>query len=227
MLIWGKIFSDRTLRFQFLGSFILLLFLLFSLTQFLDYVENRAGIVLYDPLLELFNPVDLTWLTFFVLYSSIITVIIRVRLKPDLILLGVQTYFLMVIFRIICMYLVPLDPPSQMILLKDPLVEIIGGTGKTLTRDLFFSGHTATMFILYLIAKEERYMGQILLLGTIIVGLLVLIQHVHYTIDVLAAIIFSYTSYFIIKRFKRKTLNRIRNYYSGDTVNNSQNKRMF
>lgn len=227
MLIWGKIFSDRTLRFQFLGSFILLLFLLFSLTQFLDYVENRAGIVLYDPLLELFNPVDLTWFTFFVLYSSIITVIIRVRLKPDLILLGVQTYFLMVIFRIICMYLVPLDPPSQMILLKDPLVEIIGGTGKTLTRDLFFSGHTATMFILYLIAKEERYMGQILLLGTIIVGLLVLIQHVHYTIDVLAAIIFSYTSYFIIKRFKRKTLNRIRNYYSGDTVNNSQNKRMF
>jgi membrane-associated phospholipid phosphatase len=80
-----------------------------------------------------------------------------------------------------------------MILLNDPFVQFFG-SGDVLTKDLFFSGHTATLFLLFLIS-EKKYLKIIFLLCTILVGIAVLLQHVHYTIDVLAAPFFAYASY--------------------------------
>ena len=48
------------------------------------------------------------------------------------------------------MWATPLDPPPGMIVLEDPLVQLFGGASRPLTRDLFFSGHTSTMFLLFL-----------------------------------------------------------------------------
>jgi membrane-associated phospholipid phosphatase len=98
----------------------------------------------------------------------------------------------MVIFRMIAMYLLPLDPPPAMIPLQDPMVEFFG-TGKLLTRDLFFSGHTSTLFLLFLVTP--RGILKSLFLGcTILVAVAVLVQHVHYTIDVFAAPFFAYAA---------------------------------
>ena len=62
----------------------------------------------------------------------------------------------MVVVRMCAMYMLPLDPPVNMIILNDPLVEFFG-TGQTLTKDLFFSGHTATLFILFLVSEKKIY----------------------------------------------------------------------
>ncbi len=43
---------------------------------------------------------------------------------------------------------------ANMIILNDPLVEFFG-TGQTLTKDLFFSGHTATLLILFLVSEKK------------------------------------------------------------------------
>jgi membrane-associated phospholipid phosphatase len=102
------------------------------------------------------------------------------------------------------MYSIPLDPPPEMISLKDPFVELFG-TGNTLDRDLFFSGHTSTMFMLFLLAYKPIY-KKLFLTGIILVGASVILQHAHYTIDVLVAPFVAYASFRIAGQIVTKTV---------------------
>jgi membrane-associated phospholipid phosphatase len=160
--------------------------------------------VLNDPLLALFSPIDVTYFTFGILYLSLFTGLISLSRHPKSLILAMQAYSLLTLFRIAAMYVMPLDPPATMLPLADPLVELFG-TGKLLTRDLFFSGHTSIMFILFLTAKD-KILRMILLIGTISIALLVLVQHVHYTVDVLAALFFAWGAYSIIRKLNGETI---------------------
>jgi hypothetical protein len=85
-------------------------------------------------------------------------------------------------------YLVQLDPPHELIRLKDPLTSITyGGRDLFMTKDLFFSGHTSNMLLLALCfdKKTDKFFA---FLATFLVGILVLFQHVHYSIDVIGAV---------------------------------------
>lgn len=199
---WREFISVKGNRIELVLTVVLLALILFSLTNFINFVEERPGVVFTDPVLSLFNPVNLTWLTFGIIYISLITAIISFSGNPKILLPAVQLYTLMVMVRITAMYLLPLDPPATLIVLKDPIVEFFG-TGQTLTKDLFFSGHTATLFILFLV-EEKRILKSVFLICTVVVAISVLIQHVHYTIDVFAAVFFTYTSYEILKIVRNK-----------------------
>lgn len=67
--------------------------------------------------------------------------------------------------------------------------------------DLFFSGHTALLFIFFSISRRS-----IFALLTIVLAFLLMIQRVHYSIDVIAAVPFAFgivfTIEWILKRFK-------------------------
>jgi membrane-associated phospholipid phosphatase len=120
---------------------------------------------------------------------------------PDFLLIAMQSYALTATFRMLAMYSIPLDPPETIIPLIDPFVEFFGG-GTTLEKDLFFSGHTSTMFLLFLTARQ-RVIRKIFLILTILVGLCVLLQHVHYTVDVIIAPFVAFTSYRIALCFNK------------------------
>lgn len=196
---WKIFLANKSSRNQFLISTGLLIILLFMLPKFLLFVENRSGVVLNDPVLTLFSPIDFTWLIFIIIYLSVFLTIIKLLDNPLQILKGIRVYALMVFSRMLAMYLIPLEPPPLMIELRDPLVEIIGGAGQVLTKDLFFSGHTATMFIMYLITKKNGLFKNCLLIATISIAILVLLQHIHYSIDVLTAFFISYTSFKVVE----------------------------
>ncbi len=194
--------TKRNFRIEFALTFVILITTLFALTRFLNSVEKREGVIFSDPILVLFNPVDLTWLTFTFIYASIFTSIFVLMKDLPRMAFVFQCYVVMVWIRMIAMYLVPLDPPETMIALNDPFVEIFG-TGQLLTRDLFFSGHTATLLLLFLVMKKKLY-RKLLLLSTMAVAVTVLLQHVHYTIDVYAAVFFGYGAYRITKKLRMK-----------------------
>lgn len=190
---WKEFLKEKRNRFELVITLFLLAVVLTSLANFLNYVEARKGVLLPDPLLNLFNPIDLTWLTFALIYVSIVVAIVTLFKNPSRLVFAIQLYTLMVAVRIIAMYLMPFDPPSSMIILNDPFVEYFG-TGQTLTKDLFFSGHTATLFILFLVS-ENKMIKTVFMISTIAVAISVILQHVHYSIDVFAAVIFTYTCY--------------------------------
>jgi len=191
---WKEFLTYR--KTEFIITVLFLAVILFVFPNFLAFVEGRHGVVLADPVLELINPIDLTWLTFGLIYISLIVAIFSFAAKPDILLLALQSYSLLVIFRIMVMYSAPLDAPGRMILLNDPFVQFFG-SGEVLTKDLFFSGHTATLFLLFLVS-DKKHLKIIFLICTVLVGIAVLLQHVHYTIDVLAAPFFAYSSYKIV-----------------------------
>ncbi|MBU3745657.1 MAG: hypothetical protein FGM61_14135, partial [Sediminibacterium sp.] len=63
-----------------------------------------------------------------------------------------------------------------------------------ITRDLFFSGHTATMIMIGLLLprKWEKILA---FTAAVLVGFFVLMQHIHYSIDVLGAWLFTWFLY--------------------------------
>jgi len=199
---WKKFLTDKKKQKELFVTIPFLAAILIIFPQFLQFVEARPGVVFTDPILELFNPIDITWLTFGLIYLSIVIALFSMAKKPDRLLFAFQCYGLMVLFRLIVMYLLPLEAPATLIPLNDPFIQLFG-TGEILTKDLFFSGHAATLFLLFLIV-EKRVFKMILLTSTILVGIAVLLQHVHYVVDVAVAPFFAYTSYKIIDELKNK-----------------------
>jgi membrane-associated phospholipid phosphatase len=196
---WKTFFQNPKTRTEFILTLIVLIPLLLTFSQFLLFIEERKGIILNDPVLSLYNPIDLTWLVFGLIYFSLILFIYISIKDPARIMIALQAYGLMVLFRIVAMYLTPFEAPEKLLLLNDPFVQLFG-KGDVLTKDLFFSGHTGTLFLLFLLADNKKFKA-VLLVATILVGIAVLLQHVHYSIDVFVAPFIAYGSYRIIKRF--------------------------
>ncbi len=190
---WKTEFSDKNFRNLFIITIIAIAITLIIFTKFLTANELRVGFSFSDPILSLFAPINLTWSTFTMIYGGLLTGLFIFIQKPKLLIFALLTYTILVLFRMILMYSLPLAPPTDMISLTDPFVELFG-TGKTLDRDLFFSGHTSTMFMLFLLSYKPK-MKLIFLIGTILVGLSVILQHAHYTVDVLVAPFVAYASY--------------------------------
>ena len=197
---WKSFFSIKRNRNEFILTIILLAILMISFSQFLQFIEKRNGVVLPDPLLYTFSPIDLTWLIFSLIYLSIILFLINVVKEPLKLMTALQAYGLMVIFRTIAMYLVPLEAPETILVLNDPFVQLFG-KGEILTKDLFFSGHTGTLFLLFLLT-EKKTLKFIFLISTFIVAAAVILQHVHYSIDVFIAPFVAYSSYRIIRIYR-------------------------
>jgi len=190
---WNNYLTVKKNKIEFFLTVIFLIISLLSLTNFLQYAESRNGALLDDTLLSLFNPVDLTWFTFSLVYLSLIIAAASLIKHPARLVFAFQVYVLIIISRILSMYFLPLNPPAGIIILNDPFVQIFG-TGEILTKDLFFSGHTATLFLLVMVSPNKK-LKNVFILSTILVAFFVLAQHVHYTIDVVAAPFYVYACY--------------------------------
>jgi hypothetical protein len=174
----------------------------FSLSQFLILIENRNGTTFVDPLQALFTPSDHTYTTFTLLYGAVIAAFLAVIRRPAQCMLVLRSYTALVSIRMLCMWLAPFNPPSAMIPLADPLVQLVSGSANPLTRDLFFSGHTSLLALLAMCMPERRLQA-LFAAVTIVVALLLVLQHVHYTIDVVVAPAMAATSVMLAGGFRR------------------------
>ena len=198
MITWKSFLKNKKNLTEFIITAIIVTAVIIAFSHFLHFIEQRDGVVLNDPILKSFNPIDLTWLIFALIYLSLIIFVITTFSKPNKLLISFQAYGLMLIFRTIAMYLTPFEAPEKIILLDDPFVQFFA-KGDILTKDLFFSGHTGTLFLIFLLA-ENKTLKTIFLILSILVGSAVLLQHVHYSIDVFVAPFVAYGSYKIIKK---------------------------
>jgi len=200
--VWKVELNNNKYIYQVILSFAAVIGGLMLFTRFLAFIEDRPGIILPDPILAWFAPMDISWFTFIIMYSTVAIAIISLLQSPKALILGLQSYVLMLFFRTIAMYAIPLEAPASILPLIDPMVSEVG-VGKLMTKDLFFSGHTATIYIMYLVA-QKRYFRYFFLAATLIIAVSVLVQHVHYSVDVIAAPFFAYCSYRIVYLLNHK-----------------------
>ena len=89
---WKEFLTDKKKRMELIISIPFVAAILIIFPQFLQFVEARQGVVFTDPILEVFNPIDLTWLTFGLIYLSIAITIFSFAKKPEMILFTLQCY---------------------------------------------------------------------------------------------------------------------------------------
>ena len=173
--------------------------ILYSIREFLNWNENRPGLVLNDLLLKAIPSMDFSLITGILTNVLIFGGLAILIQKPVTLRLTLLSAIIISVLRITTMYLVPLDPPSGIIPLRDLLLENTFYCNKVMVRDLFFSGHTANIFLIGLLLQNKLH-KYIVFGGAAIVASLLIIQHVHYTIDVLVAPVAALISFYLAKK---------------------------
>lgn len=195
---WKEAWSDKIFRKSFLICLFLLLIILIQYPFFFLHIEKRQGFELNDFMLNYLPMQNLSLVIFICIWLNILLLLLTAYRHPKMALLFLWSYLIMNVFRIGTMLMVPLEPPKGLIVLMDPISNQFYGKNY-ITKDLFFSGHTSTMFLVFLCFRNYT-LKTIALAITFSVGIMVLIQRVHYSLDVLAALPFSYLAYKAAKR---------------------------
>ena len=197
---WRQALRVRGFRFQLAATIAAIAGIAAGTPYFFDYIESRSGPVLPDPLLDVLPGRNVSWLVFFILYSGVVVGLYANSRKPVYLLLSMQTYVFVMFMRCLTLTLFPLDPPPGYIPLREPVVQMFfTSDGRIISRDLFFSGHMSTL--LALVFTVGRFpVRSVLIWFTCILAMLLLIQHVHYTIDILYAPIGAGLSYLMARK---------------------------
>lgn len=190
---WGDAWQEPLFKQKFLLGMTTFIGLLSIFPIFYQYIETINGHVNDDMFLQLIPAYDVSIPIFIVTWFMAILIILKAIQNPAVFMTFMYGFIILNITRIISISLIPFNPPAELIPISDPIANIFYGN-TFITKDLFFSGHTATQFLCFLCFQKriDRILG---LIATIVMGFLVLIQHVHFTIDVFSAPIFAYFCY--------------------------------
>lgn len=184
--VWAEAWERPWFRRACLGALLLLIALAQVLPAFFGYIQEKPGGYPWDPLVPVIGPLDLSVPIFSVLYLSIVVVVVSVVHDPYRLLRGLFAYAFLLILRMVSMSLVTLEPPPDAVALIDPITGPFYPGDAPFLKDLFFSGHTATLALMALLARRNA-LRALAWCATAIVGVLVIAQHVHWTVDVVAA----------------------------------------
>jgi len=201
MQSWQSAWRNKAFRINIILGLIVVVALLIFTYHFFYYIEHLpGGTNLNDWILRKIPPKDVS-LPISLLESSVIVIfLIRSTTDPNLFVTFLIGFILILIFRILTIYITQLRPPVGLIELKDPIAGLVYKSA-FIKRDLFYSGHVSILYLFYLCSnkKPDRYY---ILFTVISVAILLLIQHVHYTIDVVCAPFFSFGCFWLTKRLK-------------------------
>lgn len=129
---------------------------------------------------------------------SLFVVALCIRFKKTAPFL-IKAVSLFIIIRSVFVSLTHLAPYPTKLILDSGLLNFI-----TTGNDLFFSGHTGLPFLIALIFWRHLYIRTLFLISSVIFGFIVLLSHLHYSIDVFSAFFITYSIYHIaIKMFHK------------------------
>lgn len=196
---WRNALQVKSFRLKLILAALLLLVCSWLAPIVFQYAEQRTGVQLPDFILALLSATDLSLTIFIVMDTLLIISIIALLTKPDYFLVVLQAYVLLTLVRFVTILLVPLEAPEGIIVLHDPITDRFFYQGAVITKDLFFSGHASILMLMAFGMPLPRF-KIILSIGATAVGIMLLIQHAHYTIDVLAAPVFAWLAIYVSQK---------------------------
>lgn len=162
-------------------------------TLYMSIWETRKGTLILDPLLNRIPPHDFSLPIFCIIHSALVLSLLLNLITPKQLLKAFQAYSLLLIIRTLCIYYIPLERPTGMIYLQDPITAFFLNNVNVVTKDLFFSGHISTM-CLFMYYSPKKFWRSYLMFVTPLLAGLILWQHVHYTVDIVAAPFFAFAT---------------------------------
>ncbi|GEO10830.1 phosphatase PAP2-related protein [Segetibacter aerophilus] len=204
---WKDAWASPVYRTKLIVGWILYIGVLLYLPHFFAAIQQKQGVEINDFVLAYLPSVNMSLVIFALLYMTVIYTIFKAAKSPYLFLLYLWATLFVSLSRLITNSSVPLEPPAGLVSLVDPiLLPFYGPNG--ITKDLFYSGHTASVFLAYLILRNKRE-KTMALIATIVVGIALLLQHIHYTIDVVAAPVIVYFLFILARKFTLVPLEQV------------------
>ncbi len=204
---WREALRDRRFLVSLgLACLTLLVLVPFAPYYFSEIIGPKPGMVLNDWVLNHLRPTDWSLTIFVLIYSFLAITLLLHFNNPQIMLVGLITYSGVTWLRMLSIYLFTLEAPPGMIYLADPFLFMVVYPQRNFAKDLFFSGHVSTMTVLMLIEPIQK-LKRLKVVAGVAVGLLLLIQHVHYSIDVFFAPFFTYLIYRLVMQFKKPLIN--------------------
>ncbi|MGP8215870.1 MAG: phosphatase PAP2-related protein [Bacteroidia bacterium] len=196
---WLSAWNNRAFMVNFISGIVLLAICMIVTSYFFNYIQDiKSGIVLNDWVLQKLPSIDVSTAIVALMGSAALLFSLRGIAYPNVAITLLFAMIIHLILRMITIYITGFFPPPGLIVLKDPMGSMLYQY-RFITRDLFYSGHTAVLFLLYFCTfkKPDKYY---MLFTAICVGCLLLVQHVHYTVDVACAPLFAFSSYWLSKK---------------------------
>lgn len=120
-------------------------------------------------------------------------------LKPKTIPFTIKSIALFVIIRSISICLTHIGPfPTKVLLESNALKDFTFGG------DLFFSAHTGLPFLMALVFWKDIKLRILFIASSLFFGTVVLLGHLHYSIDVFSAFFITYTIFHLSEMFFKK-----------------------
>lgn len=163
------------------------------------YATEKAGNSVTDIILSNTRVYDVDSLFVYGTLAFWAFVIILCLLEPPRMPFTVKSIALFVLIRSVFVSLTHLGPfPAHAVINSDILSKFTFGG------DLFFSGHVGLPFLIALIFWDRTRLRTLFLTASVFFGIVVLLAHLHYTIDVLSAFFITYAIYHIAEVTFRK-----------------------
>jgi len=204
MRSYKEYFTDKNFLISIVDGFLLLGVSLIMQFFISGYVNSLPSEPVTDLILSNIRVFDVDGIF---VYGSVILVFIGLYIifrRPNYIPFTAKSVALFTLIRSIFVILTHISAfPTHMVVSSVFFnKEVFNGvfTGN----DLFFSGHTGLPFLLSLIFWEYKTPRTIFLGFSVLFGVVVLLGHIHYSIDVLAAFFITYSIFQICKFLFKK-----------------------
>lgn len=210
-------FYDKAFVLSFLSSIILLAFALFVNFYASLYATKVASAPVTDIVLSNIRVYDVDQIFIYgpwVLFVFIFIVSIQKTYRFPFIVKSIALFVLVRSFFITLTHIGPF--PSAILIDSTKFISTFTAGG-----DLFFSAHTGLPFLMTLVFWKEKGMRYIMLATSILFGTVVLMGHLHYTIDVVAAFFITYSIYSIAEQLFKRDME-----YFHDGLNKDEVKEM-
>ena len=205
MQFYKTYFSDKNFLISFFGGLILLVASLVTQYFVSGYVNNVPGASVPDLILSNTKVYDVggifVWGSVALFFVALLIVLKHFNYVPFV----MKSVALFTLIRSFFVSLTHISAFPTHVIISSSFFNREAFNGIFTGNDLFFSGHTGLPFLLALIFWEHKTLRIIFLGFSIIFAIVVLLGHIHYSIDVLSAYFITYTIFDICKfLFKRE-----------------------
>ncbi len=197
-------FTDKTFLISFVTGF---LFLVASLVmQFYAnaYTIRKASVAVTDIILSNTRVYDVDGLFVYgsvLLFLVVLTIcIIRINYTPFI----MKSVALFTMIRACFITLTHISPFPTHVEISSVFFRHTLFSGIFTGDGLFFSGHTGLPFLLALIFWKQEKLRYLFLCFSVILAIVVLLGHLHYSIDVLSAYFITYSIFHLCQVFFKK-----------------------